>query len=663
MTVGTVSAPNASEPSFTNGTLTVPISNASTLANEHYLASAVFTSNLDAPNDVKEVSTANGGVFDIVVVNPNIRGADCDYQVRYKITDPNALNSTITGPISATYSVRLDDEPELDNFNVTNFSYDTFNDNDVSKFKFDIAFSTVGTRSIDGVFVYFQSTNDDADASNDIPLTLLMDVRRTDGDAQSELSYTLQSSIPSSSASGVNIVAKDGTESDNEWLNFRSGEIVFKPYSNVLGLSGNSPDVQDVQTVRTVFNIQDVPMPTNMTLVGGVKESYNATQSEWDDALSAYASISSSVTASYKLVLNGSDVSGQVANHGYMVGLSSYAAGDAVVLTLQVKITNVTDGEVYLSDPVELSFVVASVDTSVLNPIVVKRGSNQSTLNVTRGDSVFSGATVTEVKLIDNTVSANVNPTDESVKVLTCSSTTSDIQPAGPTVNEYDLATDGYVLGDEIDMQYKVKAGVSYTLTYGSASPVTDQSTPLYLTLQAAEVKYVVATKPDIVVESNYTVMSSGTYAGRIALNVNINANGLHTEGLQSAVFILAQEGDATNPASSEEGVQHMIAFESSTGLTKSYTVGPNASLLPSSTDNLGATEVQEVSVVDVDGFVEGSATSHTLVMGNLQSNDQSTLYLAASSGFNTSLPITVVAVVSTRLGTAVSFKEMTPHA
>jgi hypothetical protein len=293
----------------------------------------------------------------------------------------------------------------------------------------------------------------------------------------------------------------------------------------------------------------------------------------------------------------------------------------------------------------------------------VKRGSNQSTLNVTRGDSVFSGATVTEVKLIDNTVSANVNPMDESVKVLTCSSTTSDIQPAGPTVNEYDLATDGYVLGDEIDMQYKVKAGVSYTLTYGSASPVTDQSTPLYLTLQAAEVKYVVATKPDIVVESNYTVMSSGTYAGRIALNVNINANGLHSEGLQSAVFILAQEGDATNPASSEEGVQHMIAFESSTGLTKSYTVGPNASLLPSSTDNLGATEVQEVSVVDVDGFVEGSATSHTLVMGNLQSNDQSTLYLAASSGFNTSLPITVVAVVSTRLGTAVSFKEMTPPA
>jgi surface protein len=49
--------------------------------------------------------------------------------------------------------------------------------------------------------------------------------------------------------------------------------------------------------------------------------------------------------------------------------------------------------------------------------------------------------------------------------------------------------------------------------------------------------------------------------------------------------------------------------------------------------------------------------------MGNLLSNDQSTLYLDASSGFDVNLPITVVAVASTRLGTAVTFKEMSPSA
>ena len=601
MTLGT-----DSEPEFANGTLTVPISNASTLANEYYFESAIFTSDNAAPNDVKEVDSSNGGVFDILVVNPSIRGANCNYQVRYKINDPNDLNGTITGPISDTYSIALFNEPGLDNFNVTNFSYDTFADDNVSKFKFDIEFLTVDSRTVDGVYVYFKSTNDDEDDSNDIPLTELMIVSRSNGVTQSNVSYTLQNTAAenASLSEGVKIKNKLGADSVNEWLNFRSGEIVFKPYKG--------STVQSVQTERTVYNIPKITLPANLTFTGGIKESYDATKVAWNDALSAYASVSSSVTASYKLVANGTDVSGQGANHGYTIDLSSYAAGDAVALTLQVEITTVIDSLDYLSDPVALNFVVASVDTSGLSTITVKRGSNENTLNVTRDDVVItptSGATVTEVKLIDNVNSTNTDPTHASVEELICTSTTAAIQPAGPTtVNEYDLTPGGgndYDIGDVIDLQYRAKAGVSYTLTYGSASPVTAQSTPLYLTLQAAEVKYVVAKSPELAAESSYRMVGSGTYAGRIAINVNINANGLHAEGLQSVVFILAQEGDVTNPNSSEGGIQHMIAFESSSGLTKSYTVGPNASLLPSSSDNLGATEVQEVSVLDVDGFTQ----------------------------------------------------------
>ena len=655
MTVGT-----ASEPEFKDGTLTVPINNASTVANEYYFESAIFTSDNAAPNDVKEVSSSNGGVFNILVVNPSIRGANCNYQVRYKITDPNAENGSITGPISATYSIALFNEPGLDNFNVTNFSYETFNNNAVSKFKFDIQFLTVDSRTVDGVYVYFKSTNNDEDDSNDIPLTELMVVSKTTGETQTNLSYTLQNTAAANASisEGVKIVDKLGADSINKWLNFRSGEIVFKPYKG--------STVQSVQTARTVYNVPSIPMPTNLTLAGGVKESYDATRGAWDNALNTYASISSAVTASYKLVLNTTDVSGQVANDGYTIDLSSYAAGDAVTLTLQVKITTAIDSLSYLSNSAVLDFVVASVNTSGLSTIVVKRGSNQSTLKVTRGDSVIAplnGATVTEVKLIDNVNPANTNPTDASVKVLTCSSTQADVQPADPTVNDYNLVTDGYVLGDDVDMQYRAKASVSYNVKYGSAAAVPLSSTPLYLSLQAAEVKYVVATNPDTLIGSSYRTESSGTYAGRIAVNVNINANGLHAEGLQSAVFILAQEGDVTNSAVSEEGVQIVAAFKSSDGLTKSYIVGPNASLLPSSTDNLGATEVQQVNVTGVSGLVGGSATVHTLVMGNLLSSDQSTLYLDANSGFNITLPITVIAIVSTRLGTDILFKEMTPSA
>ncbi len=58
-----------------------------------------------------------------------------------------------------------------------------------------------------------------------------------------------------------------------------------------------------------------------------------------------------------------------------------------------------------------------------------------------------------------------------------------------------------------------------------------------------------------------------------------------------------------------------------------------------------------------------GAAVTHTVVMGNLMSTDQSTLYLDANSGFDASRPITVFMVVTTRLGNAVTFKEMIPSA
>ena len=648
-----------SVPRFSQGTLTVPINNPT--SSDAYFTHAIFTSNLAGPNALKEVSISTDGVFNIAVENPNIRGANCDYQVRYKISDPNASGS-ITGPISATYSVMLNDPPGLDNFSVTNFSYKTFNNDSESSFKFDVTFQTVGTRSVDGVIVYFESTTNDT--------ITLMDVKKSDGtplpspnQAVIQLtnrSYTLQKNAPAANATleeGVNIMYKNSegnnAESANKWLNFRSGKIVFKPYI----LVGSEKDIQPVQLDITMFNIPTIPMPTNLTLTGGVKGSYAATSAAWNNALSTYASIGSSVTASYKLVLNESEVSAQVSNHGYTVDLSGVAASTVLTLKLQVKLTS-SDTLSYLSDTAELSFTAASVDVAGLTS-TVKRGSNDTVLRVERGVYTItpaSGANVTEVKLIDNQVVANTNPEAAQVKVLTMAA----VQPVGPTVNVYDLVADGYALGDDLDLQYRLKAGVQYNTKYGAADSSSSSSTPLFLTLASPTLEYIVATKPELQLESTYRVMNSGTYNGRIAINATINAKGLHAEGVLSVVFVLAQEGNFTNPDLSDSGVQYVIAFESVTGLTKSYTVGSNASLVPSSTDNLGATEVHELSVTDVAGFAEGGAGARTLVMGNLLEGDASTLYLDAT-GFDASRPITAVSVVATRLGNDIEFKELTP--
>jgi len=678
-------AGQASEVKFSGSgetaTLTVPINNAKTQANELYFSSAIFTSNLSAPNDTKEVAVSNNGVFDISVVNPSKRGEGasnaCVMQVRYKIADPNG--GTITGPISSDYTLNLMDNPLSDNFTVSNYSYETFNDNAASKIKFDITFQTVETRSIDGVYVYFRSTNNDAVTENDITLTLLKDVKRSAGDSQLNLTHTLQSDAPADAAlaSGIKIKDKDGADSVKSWLNFRSGEIVFKPYYTLALLSDTTPTIVDTETVKTVYNIPKIPMPTNLTLTGGVKESHTATMAAWSDALSTYASIGSSVTASYKLVktilveVNNIMVPVEIevpaANHGYTIDLSSVAADTLQTLKLQTRIT-ASDNTIYLSDTAELKFTVASVFVTGLTS-TVKRGSNDTVLRVSRGDYTItpaSGANVTEVKLIDNPTVAtvvNTNPEAATVKVLT--STAAAVQPVGPAINEYNLVATGnaYALGDDLDLQYRLKAGVDYTTKYGvAASPSTTSSTPLFLTLASQTLKYIVATKPDLQLESTYTVMSSGAYSGRIAINATINAKGLHAEGVVSVVFVLAQEGNFTNPDLSDSGVQYVIAFESVTGLTKSYTVGSNASLVPSSTDNLGATEVHELSVTDVAGFAEGGAGARTLVMGNLLAGDASTLYLAAS-GFDTSRPITAVSVVGTRLGNDIAFRELGPSA
>jgi|Laugresu1bdmlbdd_1035124.scaffolds.fasta_scaffold00002_75 hypothetical protein len=649
-------------------TLTVPINNAKTVANELYFSHAIFTSNMSAPNDTNEVAVSNDGVFDISVVNPSKRGEGagnaCVMQVRYKIADPNG--GTITGPISSDYTLNLMDDPDLTNFTVSNYSYETFNDNGASKVKFDVAFQTVANKGIDGVYVYFRSNNNDVNAANDIPLTLLKDVKRSAGNSQANLSHTLQSAAPADAAlaSGIKIKDKDGADSANSWLNFRSGEIVFKPYYNLAFLSDATPVIVELETVKTVYNIPTIPMPTNMVLTGGVKESHTATKSSWDDALATYSAITSSVTASYKLLLDASlnDVSGAVTNHSYTIDLSSRDASSAVTLKLQVKISAL-DNTSYLSQTVELNFTVASIAvTGMTND--VKRGSNNATLRVARGDYAITpagGANVTEVKLIDNVVVANTDPEAAQVKVLTCSSTADAVQPVGPTVNEYNLTTDGYALGDDIDMRYRLKAGVQYTTQYGAAAATPSSSTALFLTLASPITKYIVATKPEIQLGSTYRVTNGGTYNGRIALDINVNANGLHAEGVLSVVFILAQEGNFTNPALSDSGIQYVVSFETATGLTKSYTVGVDASLNPTSTDNLGATEVHELSVTDLPGFSEGGAGTRTLVMGNLLANDASTLYLEANSGFNTSLPITAVSVVATRLGNDISFRDVTP--
>lgn len=659
---------SVSEPRFTGtgaySELVVPINNPTT--DEFYFSSAIFSSTLSSPNDSVTQAVSNDGVFDITIENPSIRGTTttCDYTVAYKIDDPNG--GTITGPDSILYSIHLKDEPTKDNFTVSNFSYNTFNDDDESSFKFDIVFNNVGNTSIDGVNVYFSSNNDDANNSNDIPETLVLTVERLDGDSQSNLTVTLQSAAPTTSAlsDGVKIVDSDGVLSSNTWKNFRSGIIIFKPYYTARVTSSNDAQTEiDDEKTENIMNVPVIDLPANVSLTGGVIDSYDDTKLEWDNDLVVVYYGLSSITASYDLALNGVDQTNNItANDSYIVDLGSTPS--SYTLELRTKVSSNVDANVYYSKKVVVEFDSVSVYESGMN-VTVTRGSNDVNLNAqfaayTTLPNPASNLNVTEVKLVDNSTSdANTNPDDAGVKVLTCSNNTTSVQ-VDATVNSYDLtAVYAYEQAELMNLTVRMEAGIDYTLKYGDSSASNEESTPIYLTLNGPSKPYVVATKPSVEILTRYDV-TSGTYTGQTALSMIIDGNGAKNEGVQSVMIILATEGDYTDANNgSGSGAEIILAFESSNARLRSYTVGSNADVTLNSTDNLAASEVHILTTDDTEGFSESTSSGvFTLVMGTLDNSDASTLYMPADCEFTTS-PISVVVVVSTRLGTDVDMTQL----
>ena len=417
MTVG-----SNSEPKFTgsgnSGVLAIPI-NAGGDADLNFF-SATFKSNLSSPNnEVTEKDEDNGGdeedydnVYDLIVSNPSKRGAfesdAVEYTVTYKIKDPNHEGATISIE-SEEYTIKLKDEPTSDNFSVSNYSYNTFNDEEgESSFVFDVSFSHVGDTSIDGINVYFESNNDDTILPNDISRILVLNVPRTDGDNQSNLSVMLNG-VPaedSNASSGIIVNDINGVDSKT-WLNYRSGSISFVPYKyqSVESSEGDQTENNDAKYSETIMNIPVIYRPKNVVPVGGVIESHSGTQLTWDDDLDHYSS-APSVDPSYDLIMNNDNVSSNISNidgkKSYEIELGNTPS--SYNLELRTKLVSV-DENVYYSKSVVIQFNSVSVDQTGVN-FVVKRGSNVETLkvsfsNYTTNPVNASYLNVTERALVD----------------------------------------------------------------------------------------------------------------------------------------------------------------------------------------------------------------------------------------------------------------------
>jgi len=774
----------ASEPMFTDGTLLIPI-NAEGSADTHFV-SAQFQSNLGGDNadlsqrDADDADQEGEGdnedddddhQFNLIVKNPNKRGVGANnaitYTVTYKIDDPNGGTVKIK---SADYTINVTDDPTSANFFVTNYSYNTFNHVvGESSFKFDVSFFDGATTGINGVKVYFSSTNDDDDDSNDIAPLLVKNVPRTSVNPQSNLPVMLTDTAAGSSG-GITVNDIEGNDSTT-WLNYRSGTISFVPYKTIR-VFGSIIDGDEEALIendagkigKPILNIPVIDMPKNALLVGGVVESHTGTQLTWSDDTSDYPT--TSVAPSYDLVddNDGVNKSNDVVAYSADSSKRSYTVDSKPALysfkfDLRTKLASKVDSTVYYSKPVTVEFTSASVDLSGATA-VAKRGSNADTLQallngyektdasdiatptgvtvfvepnfvaptsgwlnpskvlaagdyndmalddlndhiksiiIPQGFTVqawnqnFSGTTavytsnvaqtifsisslritgspvgypkpsnlnVTEYKLVDAADVLDSDPEHPAVKVLS-SSTTGPVQEVDNTIHTYNLFQGGYQKSDILQMVARMQAGVNYMETRDGVA-AAKESQPTYLSLvNGAKAAYACATRPSVEVVGT---RETGSFNNRKVINLKINANGLEREGIQSVVIILVKEADHPVENAETQGAEIILSFESTNGRLRSYLVEENGATVKTagSTDNLGAGENHELLNNDVVGFSEApSSDNFILEMDTLDDNDASKLHLPSGSKWDSG-DVTVVAVVSTRIGTAVDYGTIT---
>lgn len=390
----TMTADTASEPLFTgsgaDGVLAIPI-NAEESGADLRFVSARFQSNLASPNDDLPPQTDADHVFNLIVSNPSKRGVGANnainYTVTYKITDPNGGTVSIK---SASYAINVTDEPTSSNYSVTNYSYKTFNDEGQSSFLFNVSFFDGASTGIDGVKVYFQSSNDDENGSNDISAMPVLYVSRKNGNSQSNLSVMLTSTPASDSDASSSITVNDIDGNDSpRWFNYRSGTISFVPYKSPRVFGSILEDDIPIESgpaeadTKPILNIPVIEMPDNVQLVGGVVESHDGTQLTWSSHLSDYSD-ATYLQSSYDLVADGVNKSVEVVAYVGDSSKRSYSVGvtdplHAFKFELRTKLASNVDNRVYYSKPVVVEFISASVDLSGATA-VVKRGSNVTTL-------------------------------------------------------------------------------------------------------------------------------------------------------------------------------------------------------------------------------------------------------------------------------------------
>jgi hypothetical protein len=226
------------------------------------------------------------------------------------------------------------------------------------------------------------------------------------------------------------------------------------------------------------------------------------------------------------------------------------------------------------------------------------------------------------------------------------------------------------VPGTLLEFVMFIEANVSYTVD-GVLSSTNSTSHDIPPTSTTDYSKYIVSSIPSVDVIPNsdsiniVPVLVQGS--SNPTLLLNLNANGLETEGFISVVVILTQDGSDTKP----EGEQALLIFPDSNNnhpFSFPNTVSTNGGHL---VGGESATSVPRNDLQD-DSSLSTQNYSYTLTIGTVETTGEdagryglSTLQMPSSedSGFVDGYPVNYMVILTTRRGTDIGVGEFTYEA
>ena len=568
---------------------------------------------------VNNINTPSGG-FVISESNDSLSSfvlpihTESVYNVQYSIKNPNNANAVVKGLVSADTTISVLNEPQSTDFTVSNFDYNTVNNDAKSSIVFDLTIVPYVLDRIDGVNVYFTS------------------------DSNSNISSTLIGTF-TASQSGCEI----SLSSLSSWNPYTSATITFVPFrdNRVDSHVDETENLLATWTAPTVWNIPAINKPSvsgPITLTGGVVNSSDNTVLNWvNDTGSAYAY---PVVFSYTLTMSMDSASAN------SVQYTTAAAAASAILVLAANTTNayslelkkVFNGQSSYADTIVFDSV--KVDTSVMVVSVL----NPSNLISVKASWVAPDITGTDSSFANNVASLCLTDNGAPLRTVTAST----IETSG---GSYSITN---VMGTTLQLCMSVTAYVQYSINSGVSANSSTVSLPLGNTTQ-----YTVSTVPNVALSTaTSTVLIQDTATPSLLLN--LDAKGLEVEGFISLVVVLTQDGTDAKP----EGCEVLLQFPSAPTSSNPFLFPNTVGGAGSGSANLVGAESSTVAPLNlVPTNLSTNVGNYTLTIGSAGASGRyglSSLTFPAGSGFANGQETNIMAILSSRRGTDIMVGSFT---